>query len=71
MNNKLMKSDDNFEDKRTASNAIQQFLLNHECGKNMLIRKKAIEICHLYLKNLYIDRIIKEKIELYLNIINK
>ena len=67
----LLKSNDNFEDKRAASKVIQKFLLNHECGKNKLIRKKAIEICHLYLQNLYIEGNIKEKIELYLNTINK
>ena len=66
----LIKSNNNFEDKKIASFAIEYFLLNNICRRNFLIKKEAIEVCKLYLENEYIERNIKEKINAFLLEIN-
>ena len=68
----LIKSNNNYQDKKIASFAIQYFLLNNnECRQNKLIRKVAIDVCKLYLNNQYIEKELKLKINSYLSDIEK
>ena len=68
----LIKSNNNYQDKKIASYAIQYFLIDdNECRQNRLIRKVAIDVCKLYLQNRYIEKDIKAKIYSYLSDLEK
>ena len=67
----LLKSDDNFKDKKIASFAIKKFFLNTECKNKMSIREQAIEVCNLYLKNPFIEDNVKKDINSFLNDVNQ
>ena len=62
----LIKSDNNYEDKKVASFAIEIFFLNHKCRRNMLIREEAIKVCKLFLENEYIEKRVKDRINSFL-----
>ena len=63
----LVKSD---SDVRYTSYLMENFFLNSECKQNSSIRNEAIRICKLFLENQYIDKILKDKINSFLNEVN-
>ena len=67
----LIKSNNNYEDKKIAAFAIKKFILNDDCGRKMLIRNETIKVCKLYLDNQYIDNNTKEQINLFLKSLNE
>ena len=65
------KTDNSFEDKKFASYAMNNYLLYESCKKDIDIKNEVNEVCELFLKNEYIDNKLKDKINKYLNEINK
>ena len=62
----LFYTKDTYNDKEIASYEFNYWFLDHECRNNILIKKLALEICLLYLKNQYIDNKTKEKIQSFI-----
>lgn len=63
----LFKTNETIIDKKIASNQLEEWFLNHKCKDNILARKESIKVCNLFLKNKFIEEVIKKKIIFYLN----
>lgn len=63
----LKKTKNNFYDKKISSFELDRYFLNHECINNTFIRKRAIKVCKLFIKNKYIEINIKTRILKFLN----
>ena len=63
----LLKTNETIIDKKIASNQLEEWFLNHKCKDNNIVRKESMKICNLFLKNKYIEEVIKKKIIFYLN----
>ena len=68
----LIKTNDDYEDKKLASFALKSFFLNgrDDCRKNMSVRDNAIKTCKLFLENKYIEDKVKNEIKEFLKEIN-
>ena len=64
----LIKTNDDYEDKKLASFALKSFFLNgrDDCRKNMSVRDNAIKTCKLFLENKYIEDNVKNEIKEFL-----
>ena len=60
----LIKTNNNIYDKKISSYEFERYFLNKkECQNNTYVRKRAIKVCNMFLKNKYIEKYVKEKIE--------
>jgi hypothetical protein len=62
----LLYTKETSSDKEIASYELKSWFLDHECRNNILVKKLALEICLLYLKNQYINNRTKEKIKTFI-----
>ena len=67
----LKKSNNNIYDKMIPSFELKKHFLKHKCRYNKNIRKRAIKVLKLFLRNNYIEKEIKNEILDFLNEINK
>lgn len=59
----LIKSNNTIQDKKIASFEMERYFFNRsECQNNYYIRKRAIKVCKLFLKNKYIEDYVKKRI---------
>ena len=63
----LLFTENNIEDKKIPSYFIKQLLLDSDCRKNKIILSKAMNLCKLFLDNIYIKKDIKNEIRIYIN----
>lgn len=63
----LMKTDNNINDKKIASFELKSWLLDNKCRNNSFIKKRAENICKIFLKNRYIENKMKKEIRKFLN----
>jgi len=63
----LIYTKNNIYDKEIASTELKNFVLNHPCRNNTLMRKESFKICKLFLKNKFISINIKKDIISFLN----
>ena len=63
----LIKTNDDIYDKLIPSFEIKKHFLNHKCKYNKNIRKIAIKVLKLFLRNNYIKKEIKNEILVFLN----
>jgi glycosyltransferase involved in cell wall biosynthesis len=62
----FLHTNNTYNDKEIASYELELWFLDNECRNNTLIRKHALNICLLYLKNRYINNRTKEKIKTFI-----
>ena len=67
----LLKTNNTFHDKKIASYELMVWFLNNSCRNNSFIIEKAKYLCHLFMKNNYIDREVKTKINSFLKNLTK
>ena len=59
----LIKTNNTIHDKKIASFELDRYFLNKdECKNNTYIKRRAIKICKLFLRNKYIEKYVKTKI---------
>lgn len=63
----LMKTNNEIIDKKIASLELNRWFLEHPCRYNKYIRKRAINVLELYLRNRYIEKEIKNEILAFFN----
>ena len=63
----LIKTNNDIIDKIIPSLDLKDFFLKHECRYNNYIRKRAIKVLKLFLRNDYIKKEIKNEILAFLN----
>ena len=63
----LIKTKNNIIDKKIPSLEINNFFLKHKCRYNKYIRKRAIKVLKLFLRNEYIEKKIKNDIFSFFN----
>ena len=62
----LGRTNNSVEDKRIASYELQNWFLNNNCKNNTFIQERAINVCKSFLENQYIEKEVKDKIQLFL-----
>ena len=62
----LMKTNNSIEDKKIASFELKKWYLENDCRNNTFIKKRARNVCKLFLKNKYIEYEVKEEIKNFL-----
>ena len=63
----FLHTNNTYNDKEIASYELELWFLDNECRNNTLIRKQAINVCLLYLKNQYVNNRTKEKIKTFIH----
>ena len=63
----LIKTKSNVIDKKIPSLELKEYFLKHKCRNNKYIRKRAIKVLKLFLRNDYIEKEIKNEIFVFLN----
>lgn len=66
----LLYTKNTYDDKEIASYELESWFLNHKCRNNTVVRNLAKKVCLLYLKNKYILKTIKDKINSFIKEIN-
>ena len=55
------------KDKKIASFELNNWFLNHQCINNIFIQERAKKVCKAFLENQYIEKEVKDKINIFLN----
>ena len=55
------------KDKKIASFELNNWFLNHQCINNTFIQERAKKVCKAFLENQYIEKEVKDKINIFLN----
>ena len=55
------------KDKKIASFELNNWFLNHQCINNTFIQERAKKVCKAFLENQYIEKEVKNKINIFLN----
>ena len=55
------------KDKKIASYELNNWFLNHQCINNTFIQERAKKVCKAFLENQYIEKEVKDKINIFLN----
>ena len=63
----LNKTKDTVKDKRIASFELNNYYLKNKCNNNTFIRKRAKNVCKLFLENHFIEQDVKQQILHFLN----
>ena len=63
----LIKTKKDIIDKKLASSELKKWFLTHNCRYNKFIRKAAINVLELFLRNKFIEKEIKNEILTFLN----
>ena len=62
----FLKTSNTTYDKKIASFVLENLLLSHNCKSNKFIREESIKLCNEFLENKFIEKEVKDKIQLFL-----